>query len=125
MRFARPRPRPPREATVPMINVVFLLLIFFLISAQLSVPDPFDLTLPQAEGATPAADDGILYLAADGALAFGAQRGDAVWPALAALPDGAALTLRADAGVAGADLARLLRRLAEAGLRDVALVVTP
>jgi len=40
MEFARPRHRRPLEPIVPMINVVFLLLIFFLMSAQIRTPRP-------------------------------------------------------------------------------------
>ena len=32
---------PTRDSTVPMINIVFLLLIFFLITAQIAPPAPF------------------------------------------------------------------------------------
>ncbi|WP_201150810.1 ExbD/TolR family protein [Rhodovulum sulfidophilum] len=62
------------ESIVPMINVVFLLLIFFLMSARLVPPAPFEAEPPRADGAEPAAGE-MLHLSASGDLAFGAARG--------------------------------------------------
>lgn len=44
--FDEPPPRRPYEAIVPLINVVFLLLIFFLIAGTVGPTDPVDVTLP-------------------------------------------------------------------------------
>lgn len=46
MDFAPPKRRPRAESIVPMINVVFLLLIFFLMTAQIAPPDPFEVAPP-------------------------------------------------------------------------------
>ena len=61
MRFASPPRRSPPESVVPMINVVFLLLIFFLISAQISPPDPFETRLPVAQSDGVQKHANILY----------------------------------------------------------------
>lgn len=122
MRFAKPPRRALPESIVPMINVVFLLLIFFLMSARLAPPPALDVDLPQAEGEAQAIDKASLYLSVDG-LAMGALQGDAIWPALAALPKGQMLTLHADAALAGADVAKTLARLAELGITQVELAV--
>ena len=54
MDFAPRRPaRPARENIVPMINVVFLLLVFFVMTAQIAPPDPFDIAPPEAGDAPP------------------------------------------------------------------------
>lgn len=122
--FARPRPRSLRETAVPMINIVFLLLIFFLMAAQIAPPDPFEIAAPEADSPLPpeaGGDPAALYLAADGRLAFGAARDEGVWSALAAL-DETALMLRADAAVPGADLAAVLARLSELGVARVTLI---
>ncbi len=126
MRFSGPPPRPRfRETTVPMINIVFLLLIFFLISAQIAPPEPFEVLLPTGEGADTAEAAGALYLSAEGVAAFQDQRGDAA--IAAALADLAArgadaLELRADSGVEASFVAALLAQLAQAGILEVALV---
>lgn len=134
MRFDFAPRRRPTEAIVPMINVVFLLLIFFLMTATLPPPEPFDIRPPQAAGATepgsapePEPEPGVLYLGADGALAFGAARGEAALAAAALAAremagEGAALVLRADASLPGVELARLLQRLAALGVGRVDLV---
>ena len=112
----RPR-RPARgENIVPMINVVFLLLIFFLMSAQIAPRDPFDIVLPDSESGrdTPAED--TLFVSRQGALAFAGATGQAALRAIAARAQDEPLTIRADAGVPAATIAALLPQLAEAGV---------
>ena len=122
MQFARPKRRQPREAIVPMINVVFLLLIFFLMTATIAPPDPLDVSPPLA-ASDPAERAQALVVSADGTLAFGTARGQAA--IVAALSVGP-LTIRADAGLPGAELAGILARLADLGAGQVQIVtVTP
>lgn len=119
MDFAPPiRPRAPRESVVPMINVAFLLLVFFLISAQITAPDPVEVTLPSvtmADGPIPD-DVDVLWLDNAGRL-IGR---DGPRPDLTVL--GAEVTLRADAVAPAAALARALRELGQDGVRAVTLV---
>ncbi|MFP7571239.1 ExbD/TolR family protein [Marivita sp. S2033] len=115
-----PRPRrASREPVVPMINVVFLLLIFFLMTAQIVPPAPFDLTLPTADGDEDAGD-ATLYISADGDIAFEALRGDTALVQAAARTD--TLRLSADAALNAQTLARLLGELAALGATKVELV---
>ena len=123
MRFSQPPARPKAESIVPMINVVFLLLIFFMMTARITQPAPFDVTSPEAQSDQEPQDISTLYVAADGQLGLNGQRGDAVWDALALLPDGGPLTLRADAALPARDLSRILTRLAGVGITAVDLVV--
>ena len=121
MRIEAPPRRTPPESIVPMINVVFLLLIFFLMTAQIAPPDPVEVTPPVA-----ALDDVsdatlTLFVAADGTLAQGDMRGDAALAALFAAPT-APLTIKADAGVSAATIAALLPRLAAGGFDAITLV---
>ena len=127
MNFSRPRPRRPAEPALPMINVVFLLLIFFLMSAQIAPPPPFDVTPPAADGPEGAEAQHILYVSAEGELAFNDARGEAVWPAFAALDDPKAATalIRADAALDAATLARIMARLSAMGLGEIRLVTAP
>jgi biopolymer transport protein ExbD len=123
MRFARPPRRPRPESVVPMINVVFLLLIFFLMTAEIAAPPPFELALPEAEAPDRTEDAAVLALA-EGEAAFAGARGAAAWAALAeAAP--ARLTLRADADMPAAELAAALARLAALGIGPVELAVRP
>jgi len=112
------RPRAPRESVVPMINVVFLLLIFFLMTAQITAPDPVEVTLPNVSLADGPVPEGaaVLWLGPAGNL----LAADGTAPDLAALD--AAVTLRADADAPAAGLALALRELAQGGVRAVTLV---
>ncbi|MBL4558677.1 MAG: biopolymer transporter ExbD [Rhodobacteraceae bacterium] len=123
MRLAAPRPTRPREPVVPMINVVFLLLIFFLMAAVIAPPEPFGVTLPRAAADDPPATGGALHLGADGTLAYGTARGEAVFAALA--DHRGALELRADAALPAARLAGLMPRLGAAGIDEIVLVTVP
>ena len=120
MEFA---PRPPirsqRENIVPMINVVFLLLIFFLMTAQIAPPVPFDVTPPGSDATDAADGPATLHIATDGMLFFNGAEGDAIF---AILPANTRLLIRADAGLEAVELARLLPRLAAAGITDMALI---
>jgi biopolymer transport protein ExbD len=123
MQFSAPRRRRPLEPIVPMINVVFLLLIFFLMSAQIAPPAPFDVILPESGAGDRTAPADTLYMDADGRLAFNAARDDMVLEALAARasPD-APLQIRADAELEARALARLLPALAARGVERVEIV---
>ncbi|AHM03408.1 Biopolymer transport protein ExbD/TolR [Roseibacterium elongatum DSM 19469] len=121
MNFAAPRPRRGTQdrAIVPMINIVFLLLIFFLMTASLTPPPPFALDPALAAGTPGDRGPDTLYIAGDGRMAFGDARGDAVF---AAIGPRDTLAIQADATLAAADLAALLPRLSQIGVRDVRLI---
>lgn len=125
MQLPAPPRRSPRENIVPMINIVFLLLVFFLLTATIAPPDPVVLDLPEAV-AEPAPDAALdtAHLTADGVLVYGQAQGPDALAALAARADPAApVLLRADAALDGADFAAHLARLAAAGVGAVTLVV--
>ncbi len=117
----RATPRRPAEAAVPMINVVFLLLIFFLISAQLTPPDPVPITPPRSEAAPVALGPSQLFLSADGVL-YGAS-GPLSETALGLADLAGPVSLKADGQVAGARLAQVLALLADAGQSDIRILV--
>ena len=137
------------ENLLPMINVVFLLRIFFLLAARLAPPSPFALRPPALaaatsnsgsnSGAEPAAAPGkrlVLWLSAAGEMAYQDWRGAAALQALGAArqacvagadaaPDAqdcARLTLRLDGATPAVRLSALLPQLAELGFGRVAVV---
>lgn len=66
------RRRPEGESTIPLINVVFLLLVFFIVAGTLSAPRDTAIDLATAGAFDPAAlDPGMIYVAADGTLRVG------------------------------------------------------
>ncbi|MBF9033065.1 biopolymer transporter ExbD [Rhodobacterales bacterium HKCCE2091] len=105
-----------------MINVVFLLLVFFLMSAQIVPPEPFAVAPPEAAATAAELPADTLFVAADGQLAYEDARNDSVFAAIAARTADAPLAIRADADLPGADLAALLPRLAAAGVTGFDLV---
>ncbi|WP_228461349.1 biopolymer transporter ExbD [Paracoccus liaowanqingii] len=118
-------PRKPRgESIIPMINVVFLLLIFFLLTAQITQPTPFPLTPPDSRSDTAAGAPDVLYVSAQGELAWNAARGEAVWAALAAQAGTDPVEIRADAALPAAILAGHLQRLRAIAPAGAHLVVS-
>lgn len=126
LNFTEPARRPRGESIIPMINVVFLLLIFFMMTSHLVAPEPFDVVPPKTGNGEPGETSAILFLSAEGEIGFEELRGsDAVAGfAASANAEDAVPQLRADANAPATSVARLLRDLATAGLSDVALVVT-
>lgn len=126
MRLGPPPQRRSRaEPIIPMINVVFLLLIFFLLSASLAPPEAVEVTPPQADANAPADPLTPLLISADGRLGYAGAMGEAVWPAIAAREGAMPLPVRADAALSAAVLARVLGRLAQISDAPIALIVTP
>lgn len=110
--------RPVRDSVVPMINVAFLLLIFFLMTAVIAPPDPTEVTLPEAAIEAEAVAPETLVISANGALVYGQLQGDDVFTAI----PGGSLRIRVDAELDGAVLARIAVRLAENGVTTIQLV---
>jgi biopolymer transport protein ExbD len=135
MDFSDPPRRRPQENLLPMINVVFLLLIFFLISARMTPPEPFAVSPPDALAPEDllAQADFTLFIDEGGLLGYRDTLGDAALAALAAAHadhctrhDCAAtpsrLTLRADARLPAARLAQILPQLTPLGFAHIDLV---
>ena len=127
MNFSRPRPRRPSEPALPMINVVFLLLIFFLMSAQIAPPPPFDVTAPQADGPGEVEGEHVLFISSGAVLAYGESRDSDVWSALSTItqPEQTTLLIRADRALEASALARVLTRLSGLGFGNIRLVTAP
>ena len=138
MRFTAPQRRKPPESIVPMINVVFLLLVFFLMTAQIAPPDPFEVSPPEiAQDGPPPEGEFTLHLGPDGELAYGGavldqdaarealQAAKAAYcaaqgcDAANALPP---LVLRADAAAPGSRLAALMPVFSNLGFTEIQLV---
>ncbi|OCX65358.1 hypothetical protein BFP70_09840 [Thioclava sp. SK-1] len=136
MQFSSPPRKANSASLLPMINVVFLLLIFFLISAQISPPEPFPTEPPESQAETEADGTFTIFLSAEGAFGFRditAQEPEDVIAALEAAKAEYCLTeeceaeppkllLRADKAVPAARLAAVLPKLGAAGFAKVDLV---
>ncbi|TRW96008.1 biopolymer transporter ExbD [Paracoccus sp. M683] len=121
-----PPPRRARgEPIIPMINVVFLLLIFFLLSASIAPQELLQVAPPEGSAETPETITAPLLVSADGQLAYAGTEGEAVWPLLALRDTAEDLPVRADAALPAAQLAAIMSRLAATTTAPVALVVQP
>lgn len=124
MDFGEPE-RPARvEAAIPMINLVFLLLIFFLMVATLAPRPPEPVDPPKLVEAARLESDVIrISLRADGIVAFGGMRGDVALTGFkAGLLANSAVAIHADRRAPATALVGLVNELDAAGVARVLLV---
>ena len=146
MRIERSAPSgTPDASLIPMINVVFLLLVFFVVAGTVRAPDPIETVPPASEriAGAPLARR-TLHLGADGALALDGRTLGATSLAVALArsfegdgprsidgdsvaadeADGpaAVLALRADANASFALLRETIEALRAAGVAEVELI---
>ncbi|MBK1702904.1 ExbD/TolR family protein [Thiococcus pfennigii] len=125
-------PRPsyrPREPIGPLVDIVFLLLIFFLLAGTLEPVAPLEVAPPQAARPGEPFDGPIrVQLAADGRLGLDGQvLSDAALAAaidarLAAAETQPAIQIEADGGAPSGVVLDLLGRLRAVGAERLALV---
>lgn len=60
----------PLETSISLINIVFLMLIFFLVAGQLAPPQDPDVVLSKSEDAPPLPPPDALYVRKDGSLVY-------------------------------------------------------
>lgn len=119
------------EAVLPLIDVVFFLLVFFLLIGRMDATAPFTVVPPTAEtGADLPAGGATIAIGATGRLALdGDELAEAEILAALARRLGAEPALRirlqADATARLRHLLPLMEALERLGARDVVLVVTP
>lgn len=129
VRLRRPSPAAEHEGTLPLINVVFLLLIFFMVAGALERLDAFPVEAPRADaGEAAPPEEEVVLIGADGRLAFGTE----IFPSAEALAGRVArargggeqrpLTVKADAGAEAAAVVEILHGLRAAGIRRVMLL---
>ena len=123
MHIDMPKRRPRGESIIPMINVVFLLLIFFLLTAQISPSTPFPVTPPDSRSDLRTQAQDVLYVSATGELAWNEARGEDVWPLIAARTDTLPVQIRADAATPAVSLAAHLKQLRQVTDAGAQLVV--
>ncbi|MDO8421187.1 MAG: biopolymer transporter ExbD [Parvibaculum sp.] len=125
--FDEPRRRPPYETMVPLINVVFLLLIFFLLAGTMEPSEPVKVALPSGQ-----IDDknsrlpATLYLEKDGFVWLGKNM---VPPELSGLmvkgfmkEEGTdRIAIKADQDAPADALLTLMEGLRKAGVKEVTL----
>lgn len=127
----RRRPTNPRsEPVVALVDVVFFLLVFFMLVARLDASAPFRVTPPKAVTGTDMPGGGVtVSIAEDGALAVNGQATGADWVEhvrRAALAEDVELVrVNADAATPLRHVLPVFTALEAQGIADVVLVVTP
>lgn len=131
MRLARPVTRQPPETIVALIDVVFFLLVFFMLIGRMDATAPFDVTPPTAETGADMPSGGITVsvsatgdLAVDGLVVDDAALDQAITARLVTTSD-TLVRINAHRDTELRHVLPLVSRIETLGARDVVLVVTP
>jgi biopolymer transport protein ExbD len=131
MRLARPVTRQPPETIVALIDVVFFLLVFFMLIGRMDATAPFDVTPPTAETGADMPSGGITVsvsasgdLAVDGLVVDDAALDQAITARLVTTSD-TLVRINAHRDTELRHVLPLVSRVETLGARDVVLVVTP
>ncbi len=125
MQFPKSRSASDDEKLMPLINVVFLLLIFFMLAGHITKFEPFVTNPPESASDAMAYDDeNIVYVGADGQLAL---NGNIMSPEalIQALEQGSAVHavhIKADGQVESSRVIDLMERLRRIGVQQINLL---
>ena len=125
-------PAPPRRnddgSIMPLINVVFLLLIFFMLAGTLAATDPFQIEPPSSDSERLTEAEALVVLVAgDGRLAVNGEplAPEALRSVVAARVAGTTaleVRLKADGSADAAQVVSVMERLREAGVERLQLM---
>jgi biopolymer transport protein ExbD len=121
-RFAKGKPQ--REPTIALINIVFLMLVFFMVAGTLAQPLDPDLKLVETRALEGVAPPDALVVYPDGRISYQGkdQAGAASFIASLSDEDRAVVRLVPDRALPAATLVALTRDLRAAGAQRVMLV---
>jgi biopolymer transport protein ExbD len=123
MQLPEPGRQPPEDNILPLINIIFLLLIFFMLAGQMVPPGVLSAEPPESQRGLELEQAATLTIAADGRLAWNGELIAArVLTSRAAEWSGERLVVRADGDLESGELMPILRRLRQAGIEDVTLI---
>ncbi|MEM9146550.1 MAG: biopolymer transporter ExbD [Pseudomonadota bacterium] len=127
MKLKRPEARPPTETIIALIDVIFFLLIFFMLVGRMDATAPFQVLPPVAGVGAPMPKGGTtVSLSADGQLALdGVEFDRAEVISRVAEAPGAMVRVNADAAAELRRLLPLIAQLEDLPGKEVVLVVTP
>lgn len=128
MKLASTRENRPTDNILPMINIVFLLLIFFMLAGALQSADIFEIDpLSSARGSDDQPDPATILVSADGRLGLGSQElgQDALLQEIARrMADNPEMTVRvkADEDAPAVEFVRLMEGLRGIGVKELKLL---
>ncbi len=127
MQFERTRKRPIDISLIPLINVIFLLLVFFLVAGTLVEPDEFTVEIPEGESSVVSDKSQItIVLTRAGEMKIGGvevtpyELDNILKAQLEGTPD-KAVVIKADAALSAAQLTSLIRAVSAAGGQNLAI----
>ncbi len=125
MDFSQQSSKRAPEQILPMINVVFLLLIFFLLSASFSHPLPQGFIVPTSAGQKAQATEYKVYITQAGQVTFQDTSASRAWENLSQIsePSMQILHLYADAQLSAQTLTQDIERLENIGFSNIELIV--
>jgi len=128
MRVRRPRPRATAENILPMINVVFLLLIFFMLAGALQTADLYEIDPLTSRSETAAGQMGaVVLIDRHGRLAIGGVEigedglRDAISAQLTRRPN-AVVRLKADGRVSTPRVVEMMELMRDTGVERLVLL---
>jgi len=122
------RERRMEDNVLPLINIVFLLLIFFMVAGIIRPKAPFAIEPPVTEHASAASKQPmVLAIAADGRLALAGETvpRERLTARLEALDIQGPLRIKADTAFSAVEFSELLPEIRAAGVAEVRLLTTP
>lgn len=117
-----PAPRIKPEPTIALINVVFLMLIFFMVAGQLSPPVDPELELVNTRDLDGREPSNALVITANGELRFRGQPVDGPAPYLEEINDLTVARIMPDRAAPAVAVLTLSRELRAAGAKTVMIV---
>ena len=121
MRFAVHPGRLKKESIIPMVNVIFLLLIFFLMTSSFIIPDPFELDKPFADSSNKVSTEERLYISKTGKVFISEKVNENAWRYLEqSTPE--ELLLIVDSSFPAKDLLDIAEKLKELGITELNLL---
>ena len=112
-----------KENIVPMINIVFLLLIFFLITSSL-VPRPVEIIeRPFGLSDSNVGDPNYLFITGSSEVMYLGQTGEIAWD-LVKKNEPTTLTIEADRNLAANKFISLLNKLNDMNIRHLEMIVS-
>lgn len=129
-KFSNPASTDSEENVLPLINIVFLLLIFFLVAGAITIPDLFPVEPPVSDSETPATPvETIVLIGADGQLSLQNQliAADQLHALARAIIEQKPLQpfkLKADSQAASGRVIRAIEALRNAGVQQTLLITS-
>lgn len=128
MNFDTPKRQTREVSLIPLINVIFLLLIFFMVAGTVEGIDTFEVDLPESSKGSEKQDKGaIIYLSEDGKIAVNndivtKKNIETIISTLFIDNPNQKVVIKSDMAVDSKKLVALLNIIEIAGGRDVSLV---